>query len=143
VETSNNLARIDVKGGALELLSNQRSSNMDSLSALGERILSVARLAGAEGQLSGSYTAWHPDPDSALLARCVAVYENLFGSKPTVEAIHAGLECGIIGSKYPGMEMISFGPTIRNPHSPDEKIYINSIGKVWAFMAALFESYKD
>lgn len=143
VETSNNLARIDVKDGKLVILSNQRSSNMDSLAGLGERILSVARLAGAGGKLSGSYTAWHPDPDSALLARCVAVYENLFGGKPTVEAIHAGLECGIIGSKYPGMEMISFGPTIRNPHSPDEKIDIESIGKVWAFMAALFESYKD
>jgi len=142
VETSNNLARVHIENGKLVILSNQRSSNMDSLASMGERILSVARLAGAEGELSGSYTAWHPNMDSALLARCVDVYEKLYGQKPAVEAIHAGLECGIIGSKYPGMDMISFGPTIMNPHSPDERINIESIGKVWNFVVALFKSYK-
>jgi dipeptidase D len=80
--------------------------------------------------------------ESALLARCIAVYEKRFGRKPVVEAIHAGLECGIIGSKYAGMDMISFGPTIKYPHSPDEKIEIASIGKTWDFMTALFESYR-
>jgi len=142
VETSNNLATVKVENGQLVILSNQRSSNMDSLALLCERILSVARLAGAKGETNGGYPSWQPNMDSQLLARCLDVYEKRFGKKPVVEAIHAGLECGIIGSKYEGMDMISFGPTIKNPHSPDEKIEIESIGKTWDFMVALFESYK-
>jgi len=142
VETSNNMATIGVENSKLIILSNQRSSDMDSLALLGDRILSVARLAGAEGAISGGYPSWQPNLNSGLLARCLEVYQQNFQSKPTVEAIHAGLECGIIGAKYDGMDMISFGPTIRNPHSPDEKIEIKSIGKVWDFMTALFGSYK-
>ena len=142
VETSNNLATVRVENGKLLILSNQRSSNMDHLALLCDRILSVARLAGAEGETNGRYPSWQPNMDSQLLARCLGVYEKRFGKKPVVEAIHAGLECGIIGSKYDGMDMISFGPTIKNPHCPDEKIEIESIGKTWDFMVALFESYK-
>ncbi len=142
VETSNNLATIKVENDKLVILSNQRSSDMNSLAQLCDRVMSVARLAGATGETSGGYTSWQPNMDSKLLARCLEVYENRFGKKPVVEAIHAGLECGIIGAKYDGMDMISFGPTIKNPHSPDEKIEIESIGKVWDFMVALFESYQ-
>jgi len=142
VETSSNLATVSVDNAKLLILSNQRSSNMDSLALLCDRILSVARLAGANGETSGRYPAWQPNMNSKLLARCLDVYEKRFGKKPVVEAIHAGLECGIIGSKYDGMDMISFGPTIKNPHCPDEKIEIESIGKTWDFMVALFESYK-
>jgi len=142
VETSNNMAKINVEDGKLIILSNQRSSNMDSLALLVDRIKSVARLAGAEGESSGGYPSWKPNMDSKLLARCLDVYEKRFGKKPVVEAIHAGLECGIIGAKYDGMDMISFGPTIKSPHSPEEKIEIESIGQVWDFMVALFESYK-
>ena len=142
VETSNNMAKINIEDDMLIILSNQRSSNMDSLALLCDRIMSVARLAGAEGETDGGYPSWQPNMDSHLLARCLVVFEKRFGKKPVVEAIHAGLECGIIGSKYDGMDMISFGPTIKNPHSPDEKIEIESIGKVWDFMVALFESYK-
>ncbi|MGB7454037.1 MAG: aminoacyl-histidine dipeptidase [Lysobacterales bacterium] len=142
VETSNNLATVKLEDDKLVILSNQRSSNMDSLGLLCDRILSVARLAGAEGETNGGYPSWQPNMDSQLLARCLDVYEKRFGKKPVVEAIHAGLECGIIGSKYDGMDMISFGPTIKNPHCPDEKIEIESIGKTWDFMVALFESYK-
>jgi dipeptidase D len=142
VETSNNMATIKVENGKLVILSNQRSSNMDSLELICDRVMSVARLAGANGETSGGYPSWQPNMDSRLLARCLEVFEKRFGKKPVVEAIHAGLECGIIGAKYDGMDMISFGPTIKNPHSPDEKIEIESIGKVWDFMVALFESYK-
>ena len=142
VETSNNMATISVENGKLIILSNQRSSNMDSLALICDRVMSVARLAGAEGETSGGYPSWQPNMKSELLARCVDVYEKHFGKKPIVEAIHAGLECGIIGAKYDGMDMISFGPTIRNPHSPDEKIEIESIGQTWDFMVAVFESYK-
>jgi dipeptidase D len=142
VETSNNLATVKLEDGNLIILSNQRSSNMDSLALLCDRILSVARLADAKGETNGGYPSWQPNMDSQLLARCLEVYEKRFGRKPVVEAIHAGLECGIIGSKYDGMDMISFGPTIKNPHCPDEKIEIESIGQTWDFMVALFESYK-
>ena len=142
VETSNNLATVKLEDGKLVILSNQRSSNMDSLALLCNRILSVARMAGAEGETNGGYPSWQPNMDSRLLARCLDVYERRFGKKPMVEAIHAGLECGIIGSKYDGMDMISFGPTIKNPHSPDEKIDIDSIGRTWDFMVARVESYK-
>ena len=142
VETSNNLATVSVENNQLTIISNQRSSNMDSLALLCDRVMAVARLAGAEGSTSGGYPSWKPNMESALLARCLEVYAKRFGKKPVVEAIHAGLECGIIGAKYDGMDMISFGPTIKNPHSPDEKIEIESIGKVWDFMVALFESYK-
>ena len=142
VETSNNMAKINVEDGKLIILSNQRSSNMDSLALLVDRIMSVARLAGAEGERNGGYPSWQPNMNSELLARCLDVYEKRFGKKPVVEAIHAGLECGIIGAKYDGMDMISFGPTIKSPHSPEEKIEIESIGQVWDFMVALFESYK-
>ena len=142
VETSNNLATVKVDNHNLTIISNQRSSNMDSLALLCDRVMAVAHLAGAEGSTSGGYPSWKPNMQSELLARCIDVYEKRFGRKPVVEAIHAGLECGIIGAKYDGMDMISFGPTIKNPHSPDEKIEIESIGKVWDFMVALFESYK-
>lgn len=142
VETSNNMATIKVEDDKLVILSNQRSSNMDSLALLCAQVLSVARLAGAEGSTSGGYPSWKPNMKSELLARCLDVYENRFGKKPVVEAIHAGLECGIIGAKYEGMDMISFGPTIKNPHSPDEKIEIESIGKTWDFLVALFKSYQ-
>jgi dipeptidase D len=143
VETSNNLATINVNDGQLIILSNQRSSNMDSLSLLCDRIMSVARLSGAKGETSGGYPSWKPDMDSKLLARCLDVYRGRFNKEPVVEAIHAGLECGIIGAKYDGMDMISFGPTIKNPHSPDEKIEIESIGLVWELLVALFQSYKQ
>jgi dipeptidase D len=142
VETSNNMATIKVEDGKLVILSNQRSSNMESLALICTQVLSVARLADAEGSTSGGYPSWKPNMKSELLARCMDVYENRFGKKPVVEAVHAGLECGIIGSKYEGMDMISFGPTIKSPHSPDERIEIESIGKTWDFLVALFKSYQ-
>ena len=78
--------------------------------------------------------------NSPLLKRCKDVYQNLFGKEPSVEVIHAGLECGIIGSKYEGMDAISVGPTLENPHSPDERLYIPSVGKVWDFLVELLRS---
>ena len=98
VETSNNLATVKVEDGELTIISNQRSSNMDSLALICDRVLAVAQLAGAEGNTSGGYPAWQPNMQSELLARCLDVYEKRFGKKPVVEAIHAGLECGIIGA---------------------------------------------
>jgi dipeptidase D len=142
VETSNNLANVKIASSKLEIVTSQRSSVMSRLSALTWRIEAVARLAGADAVSGNGYPAWQPNLQSPLLARCKDVYRKLFGREPHVEAIHAGLECGIIGDKKAGMDMISFGPTLKNPHSPDEKIHVESIGKVWDFLAELLKSLK-
>jgi dipeptidase D len=141
VETSNNLAIVDIKGDAFHILSSQRSSVMSRLSAITAQIHAIAALAGAEVETGGGYPAWQPDMESPLLKRCKEVYQRLFGKEPMVEVIHAGLECGIIGSKYEGMDAISVGPTIENPHSPDERLYIPSVAKVLDFLAELLRSY--
>ncbi len=142
VETSNNLANVKVDEGKIHLLTSQRSSVMSRLHAITAKVEAVARLAGADYHSGQGYPAWQPNMKSKLLEKCQQVYQDLFGRQPKVEVIHAGLECGIIGDKNPGMDMISFGPDLRNPHSPDEKISIEAIGKVWDFMAALLKSLK-
>ncbi|HUU01117.1 MAG TPA: aminoacyl-histidine dipeptidase [Myxococcota bacterium] len=142
VETSDNLATVKTGASKIEIMSSQRSSNMNKLDFLTDQIACLTRLAGAEVEIGGGYPAWKPDMDSKLLAKCKEVFVGMFGKEPIVEIIHAGLECGIIGAKYDGMEMISIGPTIKNPHSPDEKIDVESIGKFWDFLAALLKSIK-
>ncbi|MDX9722281.1 MAG: aminoacyl-histidine dipeptidase [Myxococcota bacterium] len=141
VESSCNLATFKLDNDGLSVLMSQRSSVMSRLHAITDRIGSIARLAGASFHASQGYPAWQPNMDSPLLARCVPLYEKLTGKKAVVEVIHAGLECGIIGSKYPGMDMISFGPTIKNPHSPQEKAHMPSVGITWDFLVKLIESY--
>jgi len=142
VETSNNEASVRIANSKLEIVTSQRSSVMSRLHALTWRIEAVARLAGADAVSGNGYPAWQPNLQSPLLARCKEVYRKLFRKDAHVEAIHAGLECGIIGDKKPGMDMISFGPTLKNPHSPDEKIHVGSIGMVWDFMVELLKSLK-
>jgi len=139
VETSNNLANIKIEDGKLKVLTSQRSSVVSRLNAHTTRIESIARLAGGEAVSGDGYPPWQPDMDSPLLAKSVALYEKMYNKKPVVEVIHAGLECGIIGDKYPGMDMISIGPDLRYPHSPDEKIHIGTVGKVWDFIVELMK----
>ena len=134
VQTSTNLARVVSDGRSVQLQCLLRSSVNTEKAALGEAIAAVFSLAGAKVQLSGSYDGWNPDMDSPILKAMTASYKALYGKQPAVTAIHAGLECGIIGSKYPKMDMISFGPTICYPHSPDEKVEIASVGKFYEFM---------
>jgi dipeptidase D len=140
VETSNNLALISIDEGQLKVLTSQRSSIESRVDALTHRIEAVARLVGGKVYSDTRYPAWQPNMDSSLLAKSIDVYKKLFAKAPAVEAIHAGLECGIIGDKFPGMDMISIGPTIKDPHSPDEKIHIGSIGMIWDFMVALLKA---
>ncbi|MCU0275561.1 MAG: aminoacyl-histidine dipeptidase [Acidobacteria bacterium] len=142
VETSNNEASVRIANSKLEIVTSQRSSVMSRLHALTWRIEALARLAGADAVSGNGYPSWQPNLQSPLLARCKEVYRKLSGKDAHVEAIHAGLECGIIGDKKEGMDMISFGPTLKNPHSPDEKIHVESIGKVWDFMVELLKSLK-
>ncbi len=142
VETSNNLANVGIEDDAIKILTSQRSSVVSRLQALTDRIEAVARIAGVEAHSGEGYPPWQPDMDSPLLDRSVKLYEKSFNKKPVVEVIHAGLECGIIGDKYPGMDMISIGPTLKYPHSPDEKIHIGTIGMIWDFVAALLKDLK-
>ncbi len=134
VQTSTNLARVISDDRSVKLQCLLRSSVNTEKRALGEAIAAVFELAGAKVELSGEYDGWNPNMDSPILKAMTASYETLYGVKPAVTAIHAGLECGIIGSKYPKMDMISFGPTICYPHSPDEKVEIASVGKFYDFL---------
>lgn len=137
VETSSNLAKVWVDGGRLFIHSSQRSSVMTRLDALTHRIESIGRLAGARVQSGNGYPSWRPDFNSELLAACKKIYKSLFDSEPRVEAIHAGLECGLIGNLHPGMQMISLGPTIKNPHSPDERMFLPSLNKVYKLLSKI------
>ena len=134
VQTSNNLARVVSDGKSVKLQTLMRSSVRSEKEALGDAIKAVFELAGAEVELSGSYDGWNPNMESPILKAMLASYEALYGKRPAVTAIHAGLECGIIGSNYPNLDMISFGPTICYPHSPDEKVNIASVGKFYDFL---------
>ncbi len=134
VETSNNLST--VRSGQKEVMIQclMRSSVDSAKEDLGYAIESVFKLAGAEVWFDGSYPGWKPNPDSPILKEMLEVYTKRFGKVPAIKAIHAGLECGIMGAAYPHWDMISFGPTIRHPHSPDEKVNIESVGKFWEFL---------
>ncbi len=134
VQTSTNLARVVSDGKTVKLQCLLRSSVNSEKDALGEAIAAVFALAGAKTELTGAYNGWNPNMESPILKAMTASYEALYGKKPAVTAIHAGLECGIIGSTYPKLDMISFGPTICYPHSPDEKVEIASVGKFYDFL---------
>jgi len=142
VETSNNLANIKLENGKVMVLTSQRSSLVSRLDALTNSIEAIARLAGGEGKSSDGYPPWEPNMDSPLLARSVKLYEKMYNKKPVVEVIHAGLECGIIGDKNPGMDMISIGPTLKYPHSPDEKVHIGTVGMIRDFISELLKELK-
>ena len=142
VQTSNNFARVTAGGEAIEVLTSQRSSVVSELDALSSRIESVARLAGGEAHRGEGYPPWTPNMESPLLARSVALYERMFAKKPVVEIIHAGLECGLIADRNPGMDMISIGPNLESPHCPDERVHVGSIGRVWDFLAALLKDLR-
>jgi dipeptidase D len=141
VETSSNFATVKMSEGVVSLLSSQRSSVASRIEWITRKVEKSAFVADAEFKSGNGYPGWEPDMESGLLAKCISIYEKLYGTKPVVEVIHAGLECGIIGSKNEGMEMISYGPTIKNPHSPDEKMFVPSIEKIWDFTVELLKSY--
>jgi len=134
VESSNNVARVELKEGALKILNLSRSSVESSKDAVAEQLKSVADLAAMNTVFSGSYPGWKPKPGSEIVQLMEKIYTEKFTEKPHVVACHAGLECGIIGANYPEMEMVSFGPTIRGAHSPDEKANIPSTQKFWSFL---------
>ncbi len=140
VETSNNLARVIVKNEVITVLCLTRSSVETSKSDLANTLKAAFELAGYQVTLSGSYPGWKPNVESPILNVLSETYENLFGNKAAVVACHAGLECGILGTNYPDMDMISFGPTIHGAHSPDERANIKSAQKFWKYLLAILEN---
>ena len=140
VETSTNLATVETLTDKVWICMNSRSSAGSAIQAAKDKIRCIAELAGAVSEEGGQYPGWKPNLDSLALKVVRATHNELFGIDPKVEAIHAGLECGIIGEKYPGMDMISFGPQIENPHSPAERVHIASVEKFWNLLVATLKS---
>jgi len=139
VETSNNIARVKVGKGKITVKCLTRSSVESSKVDLANALKCCFELMDAEVTLSGDYPGWTPNPDSKILEVLRSIYTNLFGEKPHVVACHAGLECGILGSHYPEMDMISFGPTILGAHSPQERVSISSVQKFWRFLLEILQ----
>lgn len=140
VESSSNLAIVETTSGEAIVQILIRGSLESLKEALASSLESVFLLAGAKVEFNGSYPGWQPNLNSPILKTMKSVYHNLYGIEPKINVIHAGLECGIIGAAYPGMDMISFGPTLRFPHSPDEKVNIPSVAKYWKYMVAVLEN---
>ncbi|MCT4616066.1 MAG: aminoacyl-histidine dipeptidase [Marinifilaceae bacterium] len=134
VETSNNLARVVSENGVISIQTLLRSSVNSAKEDLGQMVRSVFELAGGKVKLEGEYPGWKPNMDSPILKTMQNVYQDKYGKTPDIKAIHAGLECGLLGAVYPNWDMISFGPTIRFPHSPDEKVKIDTVEKFWDFL---------
>lgn len=140
VETSNNIAKVEVGGGKFSVQCLTRSSVESSKFDLANALRSAFELMGCEVEFSGAYPGWTPNPKSEILDVLVSIYEKQNGEKPNVAACHAGLECGILGTNYPDMDMISFGPTIHGAHSPDERASISSTQKYWKFVLEILKN---
>ena len=141
VETSTNLASVKfADGGRIVVTSSQRSSVESAKADAAASVGAAFRLAGAEVEHGEGYPGWNPDPSSRLLRVAETAYERLFGTRPKVRAIHAGLECGLFLEKYPKLEMISVGPTLRGVHSPDERLEIATVDKFWKFLIEILRT---
>ncbi len=139
VETSTNLAVVEATADSVKVLMSTRSSVMSLLTAVRQRIMAIGSLAGADVKEKDGYPGWKPDVSSTVLSVMQDVYQSVTGEEAEVGAVHAGLECGIIGEKYPGMDMISFGPQIEFPHSPDERVKVASVDPFWRVLVATLE----
>ncbi len=139
VQSSNNLARVLVKDGSYSLQCLTRSSVDTEKGDLADAIASAFELMGARLEYGGAYPGWQPRPDAPIIQLMRGLYKELFGEEAHVSAVHAGLECGILGTNYPDMQMISFGPNIYGAHSPDERVQISSVQKFWAYLLEILK----
>ena len=143
VETSTNLASVKfVDNNQIQITTSQRSSVESARTDIASRVSSIFSLVKAKVEHSGGYPGWSPNPDSPLVKLTESLYTKLFGNKPVVRAIHAGLECGLFLEKYPDLDMISFGPTIMGAHSPDERLNIETAEKFWKLLVEVLKSIK-
>jgi dipeptidase D len=140
VDTSTNLATVSVKENAVAIGMSSRSPMKSALQDMRDRIRSIASLSGAKISEGSTYPGWKPDLQSKILGVAKKTYTDMFKQEPKIEAIHAGLETGIIGEKFPGMDMISIGPTLKNPHSPEEELHISTVGKFYSYVLKLLEN---
>ncbi|HAQ38955.1 MAG TPA: cytosol nonspecific dipeptidase [Saprospirales bacterium] len=143
VQTSNNLARVFVEGGTVEINNLTRSSVDSEKMDLANAIKASYIRYGADISMTGSYPGWAPDPNAGINKVMSDLFEKEYGKKPLITACHAGLECGIIKNNYPDVDMISFGPNIRGPHSPDEKVQISSVNRFWIFLKNTLENIPE
>ena len=137
VETSTNMAIVHTRSDHAQIISSSRSSVASGLEATRNTIAALCEIAGADLAQPEGYPGWTPNLQSEILQICKDIYSKRYQKEAEVEAIHAGLECGIIGEKFPGMDMISFGPTIEHPHSPEERVHVGSVEKFWDFLTVV------
>ena len=140
VNTSTNLATISLTENSIIIGMSSRSSMKSALQDMRDRIKAIATLSGAKVSEATPYPGWKPDLQSKLLALSKKIFKEMFQQDPKIEAIHAGLECGIIGEKFPGMDMISIGPTLKNPHSPEEQLHISTVDKFYRYLLKILDS---
>ena len=140
VQNSTNLAIVALKGDTLEIVTSQRSAIESSKKASASMVATACQLAGFQTEHSGGYPGWKPDPHSEIVEKLQKVHQQVFGQPGKLIAMHAGLECGVIGEKYPGMQMISFGPTIVDPHSPNERVQISTVESFWKLLRNALEA---
>jgi dipeptidase D len=140
VDTSTNLATVSVKDNTIVIGMSSRSSMKSALQDMRNRIKAIASLSGAKVSEKTPYPGWKPNLQSKILALSKKIFKDMFKAEPKIEAIHAGLECGIIGEKFPGMDMISIGPTLKNPHSPEEQLHISTVDKFYKYLLKILES---
>ena len=143
VLTSSNLAITETTAGGQKIVTSQRSLSRSGLDAMSGQVRAAAALAGGRAHTESEYPPWTPNPGSPLLARCRDIYRRLYRKEPEVRGIHAGLECALIGDIYPGMDMISLGPTTENAHSPTERLHVPSLANLTDFLAALLKSMAE
>jgi dipeptidase D len=139
VQNSTNLATLTLSDDLVEIVTSQRSAIESSKQMAASLVATSCRLAGFEAEHSGSYPGWKPEPESEIVRKLQELNKKLYGEPAKLVIMHAGLECGVIGEKYPGMQMVSFGPQIENPHSPNERVQISSVEPFWQYLCAVLE----
>ena len=140
VETSTNVATIRTTKKSISLATSQRSSVASENDEICQSVAATFDLGGADIEQGDGYPGWKPNMSSPVLSVARQTYAGLYGKQPEVKAVHAGLECGLIGEKYPGIDMISFGPTMKGVHSPEEKILVATVPRFWGFLAAVLKA---
>ena len=142
VETSSNLASVRMADGEVKIVLSQRSSSASGKKDVADSVRAVFELAGATVEVGEGYPGWKPNAKSEILQIAIATYKQLFGKEPKVKAIHAGLECGLFTEKFPGIDMVSFGPTLRGVHAPGERLELASLDKFVALLVDVIQNYK-
>ena len=140
VQNSTNLATVKTRADLLEIVTSQRSAITASKKSVARMVATVCRLAGFEPEHTGDYPGWKHDPNNELIRKLQDVHKKVFGGPANLIAMHAGLECGVIGEKYPGMQLVSFGPTIVDPHSPNERVQISTVNDFWKYLKSVLEA---